>query len=463
MTIHSMLTACFHVLFFTLVAAAEPLQIASRLELFVDDYVIDEIAGDARLHLHRPHPQEVVLTTDKPWEGNTSAYYSIFQDGDIYRMYYRGSHFDEHTKQATHREVTCYAESTDGLHWIKPNLGLYDFNGSKENNIVWDGIGTHCFTVFKDKNPHCSTDARYKALSRGHPRGKKGLYAFKSPDGIRWSLIESEPVITDGAFDSQNLAFWDSHTNQYREYHRTFVDGVRAIMTGTSQDFVHWTDPVLLDYGNVPNQHLYTNAVQSYDHAPQILIGFPTRYLPDEGQRVEPTLMASRDGVHFKRWLDAIIPEEAPEDRGGNRSNYMTWGLLELPTKPNELSVYASEAYYTGPDSRLRRFTYRRDGFVSFRASAEGGTLVTRPVIFSGNHLRLNFATKQTGIVRAELQDTNGKPFKGFTLADCQSMSGDSIETAASWKNDDVSRLAGKVVRVKFEVKNADLYSFRFN
>lgn len=446
----------------SLLVAAEPLDLGSRLELFVDDYVIAEVEGDAKLQLHRPQPREVVLVTDKPWEGNTSAYYTIFRDGDLFRMYYRGSHYDVPTKKATHPEVTCYAESKDGIHWTKPNLGLFEFAGSKDNNIVWDGIGTHCFTAFKDQNPSCPPDARYKAISRGRPQAKKGLYVFKSADGIRWSLIQQAPVITDGAFDSQNLAFWDPHAKVYREYHRTFVDGVRAIMTGTSTDYVTWTEPVLLDYGDVPKQHLYTNAVRYYDRAPHILLGFPTRYLPNEGQRVEPTLMASHDGRRFKRWLDPLIPEDAPEDRDGNRSNYMTWGVVALPGNDKELSVYATEAYYTGPDSRVRRFSFRVDGFVSLRGAEQGGTLRTKPLVFAGKQLKLNFATRDGGHVRVALLDADGRPIKGFALADCRPLTGDEIEKSVSWKGGNLSELAGKTVQAVFEVNDADLWSFRF-
>lgn len=432
------------------------------MELFADDYVIDRLEGEASLHLHRPAPQEVVLVTDKPWEGNTSAYYTIFRDGDLYRAYYRGSHWDEVAKKATHPEVVCYAESKDGIHWTKPNLGLFEFDGSKQNNIVWDGIGTHCFAAFKDTHPDCTADARYKGIARGRPTGKKGLYVFKSPDGIHWTRIKDEPVITNGYFDSQNLAFWDAHAGTYREYHRTFVDGVRAIMTGTSSDYVNWTEPVLLNYGDAPNQHLYTNAVQPYDRAPHILLGFPTRYLPAEGQRVEPTFMASHDGLNFKRWLDPVIPEDAPEDRDGNRSNYMTWGLVQLPGNEKEYSVYATEAYYTGPDSRVRRFTYRVDGFVSLRGTGQGGSLVTKPLVFEGDELQLNVATQDGGSVRVELQNTAGKPLDGFALSDCQPLQGDSIEQAVVWSGGKLSSLAGKPVRVRFEVNNADIYSFKF-
>ena len=121
--------------------SAEP--IGSRLEPLVDNHLIERLSGAAALKVQRPEPKEVVLTADKPWEGNTSAYYTVIQDDDKFRVYYRGSHFDPPTKKETHREVTCYAESTDGIHFTKPELGQFEFNGSKANNIVWDGPGTH--------------------------------------------------------------------------------------------------------------------------------------------------------------------------------------------------------------------------------------------------------------------------------------------------------------------------------
>jgi hypothetical protein len=188
-------------------------------------------------------PREVVLVADQPWEGNTSAYYTVFQDGDRYRMYYRGSHYDTATRRAAHAEVTCYAESRDGIRWEKPELGLHEFQGSTRNNIVWTGAGTHNFTPFKDENPAAPPESRYKALAGG----SGGLVALQSADGVRWSRIRDKPVITQGAFDSQNLAFWDPHAKVYREYHRAFR-GVRDIMTGTSDDFLTWTNPVFLEY-----------------------------------------------------------------------------------------------------------------------------------------------------------------------------------------------------------------------
>lgn len=446
--------------------AVDAVDIGDRRELFVDDALIDQTTGELDLKLQQPQPGEVVLTTDKPWEGNTSAYYTVFHDKEagLYRMYYRGSHYDTQTKRATHPEVTCYAESKDGVNWTKPDLDLFEFDGSKKNNIVWKGIGTHCMAVFKDANPACAPEARYKAIGRGRPTGQKGLYVSQSPDGIHWSLIKNEPVITEGYFDSQNLAFWDAYSKTYREYHRTFVNGVRAIMTGTSDDFVNWTNPQLLNYGDAPPEHLYTNAVQRYERAPHLLIGFPTRYLPKEGQRVEPVFMASRDGLNFKRWPQAVVPEDAPEDRSGNRSNYMTWGMVQLPGNDREYSVYATEAYYTGPDSRVRRFKYRVDGFVSATGGSKGGSLTTKPIRFQGKQLEVNFVTRGQGQVRVELQDADGKAISGFAAQDCSPLTGDATAQAVRWNTKaELASLAGKTIRIRFEVSAGDLYSYRFH
>jgi hypothetical protein len=433
-----------------------PEDLGSRLEPFVDEFLLDRHVGSARLQVQRPEPGEVVLTANAPWEGNTSAYFTIFQDGELYRMYYRGAHFDEKAKKATHRELTCYAESRDGIHWIKPELGLFEFEGSTRNNIVWDGPGTHDFTPFKDMNPACTAGARYKALGRVDG----GLMAFQSSDAIHWKPIRDEPLITRGAFDSQNLAFWDAEAGIYREYHRAFR-GVRDIMTGTSNDFLHWTDPAFLEYHGAPKEHLYTNAVMPYIRAPHILIGFPTRFLPAE-QQTEPTFMTSRDGRVFCRYPEAVIPRTAPKDRDGNRCNYMGWGLVQLPGRDRELSVYATEAYYTGPGSRVRRFVYRPDGFVALHADPDGGEAITKPVCFQGRSLVLNFRTTTSGSVQVEIQDGTGNPLDGFRASDSQELSGDEIAHHLTWKTGDLSTLAGRAVRLRFILKGADLFSFRF-
>jgi hypothetical protein len=432
-------------------------KIGSRTQPLVDEFLVDRLQGSAKLVAQKPTPREVVLTDDAPWEGNTSAYFTVLKDGDRFRMYYRGSHFDEQTAKASHREVTCYAESTDGIRWTKPNLGLFDFNGSKANNIVWDDEGGHCFTPFFDANPATRPDQRLKALTRV----KGGLLALASADGIHWKLLSDKPVITKGAFDSQNLAFWDAAIGKYREYHRLTRSKVRDIMTGTSDDFLHWTDPHFLDYPSAPPEHLYTNTVQPYPNRPDILIGFPTRFLPTT-QQTEPTVMVSRDGTTFCRYADAVIPTTAPAKRDGNRSNYMAWGLVQLPGD-RDWSVYAKEAYYTGPASRLRRFTYRQDGVVALTADETGGAAITRPLEFSGSKLVLNYKVADKGFVRIELQDTAGNPLTGFTTADCTRLSGDATDGIVHWsKPSDLASLAARPLRMKLELNNAQVFAFRF-
>jgi hypothetical protein len=234
-------------------------------------------------------------------------------------------------------------------------------------------------------------------------------------------------------------------------------------MTGTSSDFLHWTDPVFLEYPDAPKEHLYTNAILPHPRAPYLLVGFPTRFHPERGQQVEPTLMSSRDGETFHRWLEPLIPVTAPEDREGNRSNYMAWGMVRLPDEPRHYSLYATEAYYTGPDSRVRRFTIRLDGFVSLHAAEGAGELVTPPLRFSGDRLEVNYSAAKGGSLRVELQDAEGHPIERFALDDCDAMTGDEIAANVRWSGrTNVGSLADQSVRIRFRVDQADLFSFRF-
>ena len=141
----------------------------------------------------------------------------------------------------------------------------------------------------------------------------------------------------------------------------------------------------------------------------------------------------------------------------------MAWGLVQVPDEPNRYSVYGTEAYYTGPDCRIRRFSFRFDGFVSLQGGAAGGELLTKPLSFAGERLELNFSTAAGGELRVELQDASGTPIPGFQLNECQPLRGDEIRGDVQWKADKrLSQLAGRPVRVRFQVRDGDLYSFRF-
>jgi hypothetical protein len=129
-----------------------------------------------------------------------------------------------------------------------------------------------------------------------------------------------------------------------------------------------------------------------------------------------------------------------------------------------EISFYATEGYWTAKATSLRRYTLRLDGFVSAHASREGGELTTKPLTFSGKRLSLNFATSAAGKVLVELQDESGEPLEGFALRDCEEVFGDAIERPVVWKSRrDLAALAGKSVRIRFVLVDADLYAFRFH
>ncbi len=372
----------------------KPVHIGNRIEPFVDTHLIERFDGDAKLQLHRPIDRDVVIVHDAPWEGNTSCYHTVFQDGPLYRMYYRGHHASKYDKNEgpEHQEFICYAESKDGIHWVKPKLGIVEFNGSKENNIVWAGPhGTHNFAPFKDANPNAKPDEKYKATGTG----KGGQFIFKSPDGIHWQLMHDQPVITEGAFDSLNIAYYDTVRKRYVDFHRDFRHGIRDIKTATSDDFFSWSDPDWISYPDAPAEHLYTNGITPYFRAPHIFIGLPKRFVPGPnpakhgyGGVSDALFMSSRDGVNFRRWSDAIVRPGLRSSRWVNRNNMPAWGIVETksnqPGTPNEVSIYTTEDYYQGSGTALRRHTFRLDGFVSIHSSHSGGQAVSKPIVFTG-------------------------------------------------------------------------------
>jgi hypothetical protein len=473
------------------------INIGSRRELFVDHYLIEQLEG-ASLQLHRPIRRDVVLRTDAPWEGNGSAYQSVFHDGDHFRMYYRGGQHPAskaYVKNKTSVETLCLAESRDGIHWTRPNLDIVEFRGSKNNNLILDASmvseigGSPAHTaVFQDSNPDCPAGERYKIVILGNQ--PKGLYLLVSADGIHFQLKSKKPFTTTGAFDSQNLMFWDSVGKVYREYHRQFENGVRGIMTAASHDPTTFPEPRWLEYPGAAEQALYTNQVQPYYRAPHIFMGFPMRYndrgwspsmtaLPGLEERryrseqhprygttvTDAAFMTSRDGMTFSRWGEAFIrPGPATKDAWVYGDNFIFWGMLQtkshLEGAADDISLYATEGYWEGTHTSFRRYTLRQDGFVSAYAGWSGGTLLTKPLIFAGNQLELNLATSAAGSIRVEIQDADGKPLNGFV---CSELFGDTIARTVSWKNgQDLSSLSGKPVRLRFELKDADLYSFRF-
>ena len=487
----------------TQVNAQESTEIGGRLELFVDDYLVESISGEAEPKLHHPVRREIVYRTGAAWEGNASAFCSVFQDGDIYRMYYRGLHYRHSGEPAQaledHPWMLCYAESDDGVQWRRPELGIHEFRGSTANNIVLTpesvaeigGDPAHTAT-WLDTNPDCPPNERIKITIVGSK--PKGLYVLASGDGVHFRPLSTDPSVTEGAFDSQNLMFFDPHIGAYREYHRGFQDGVRAIMTATSEDILHFPEPQWLEYADSEPEHLYTNQIKPYFRAPHILMGFPMRYtdrnwsqpvleLPmlderlaraDAGRRygtavTDALFMTSRDGYTFNRWAEAFI-RPGPRERESwvYGDNFIFWQMVQTasPTEdaPDVISLYATEGYWEGTDTAVRRYTMRVDGFVSASAPMAGGEVVTKPIVFEGGNLALNLSTSGAGSVQVELQEADGTPIEGYTLADCPEIYGDDLRFVVRWQNagGDVRDLAGRPIRLRFVLRDADLYSYQF-
>jgi hypothetical protein len=443
-----------------------PIDIGTRVEMFVDERLIDPVSRrGVMLELQPPIRREVVLTTDKPWEGPDSAYFTILQDGPRFRLYYRGSGAKSDLSE---NQFTCYAESNDGVHFTRPNLGIVEFDGSKENNIILSGITSHNFAPFLDNNPAAKRDERYKALAGL----QSTLFAFSSPDGLHWKKMQSAPVMTKGTFDSLNIAFWDPNANCYRAYSRYFdrdgYGGFRSIQHSRSQDFLHWTDPEPNHYEEgVPKEHFYTNATFPCPGAPHHYLSFPMRFVPERKkvrEMREPgvsdaVFMSSRDGENWDRtFLEAWLRPGTDQHNWTHRSNMPAWGIVQ--TSPDELSMYVSE-HYTWPDNRLRRITVRRHGFGSVHAGRAGGEFTTLPLKFDGRQLVLNFATSAVGSVAVEIQDENGKPIPGHALAEMRPLYGDELDATVAWKSShDISALAGKPIRIRVVLKDADLFAF---
>ncbi len=460
-------------------ATETPLKIGSRRELFVDHFLIDKLKG-ARLKLHAPVPAGPVLRFDHPWEGAFCGYCTVLKDGDLYRLYYRG--LPKAGKDGSNTETTCYAESKDGILWTKPNLGIYSINGSQENNIILQGHApfSHNFSPFLDSNPSVPAQQRFKALAGTE---SSGLVAFVSAHGKRWKKLREVPVITKGVFDSQNVAFWSDSEDCYVSFFRTWTGGgyrgYRTVSRCTSRDFITWSDPVAMSFGNTPSEHLYTNQTHPYFRAPHIYIAIPMRFMPGRraltksqaqelgvhaeyaGDCADAVFMSSRGGsVYDRSFMEGFIRPGTDLGNWASRAGMTALGVV--PTSATEMSIY-KQAHYAQPTAYLERYTLRTDGFSSINAPYQGAEVLTKALVFSGQSLIINFATSAAGAIRIEIQDTSGKSIPGYGLADAPEIIGDDIARMVSWKGTrTVEALAGKTIRLRIRMKDADLYSIQF-
>lgn len=442
--------------------------IGSRLELMADRHVIAAMTG-TELRLHEPVPAEKVLAFDKEWEGRYCGYVTVIQDGELFRMYYRG--LPVAGADGSSNESTCYAESKDGVNWTRPDL-----NDKHTNVILTTPPYCHNFAPFLDTRPGVPPAERFKALAG---TDKTGLHGMISADGVKWSVLQDEPLITKGLFDSQNIAFWSESEQQYLCYFRSWKDGYRWIARTTSPDFRTWSEPIDMDYGDTQPEHLYTNQTVPYFRAPHLYVAIAARFMPErkvvtpaqsaaigieeryDGDCSDAVFMTTRGGTHYDRtFMEAFVRPGIGPSNWTSRTNYPARGIV--PVDANRMAFYV-QRHYGQPTHHLQRMILRTDGFASVHAGYAGGEMATLPLLFKGKELTLNYSTSAPGSVRVELQDAKGTPLPGHGLADCDEIIGDEIERVVTWKGSpDLGATGEQAVRIRFALKDADLYSLRF-
>ncbi len=495
--------------------------IGSRRQVFIDGRFLQK-SQNVELVMHPAKKTgEFTIEPEHPWErGGIGPYGSVLKTGGTYQMWYHAMDtVDWDTGQG--RGCVCYARSGDGIRWEKPPLGVAEYDGSRANNIVLGHgaggvrIGQAGGTVFLD--PTAPPDQRYRMLKRVDEVGS-GNHIFSSPDGIHWTLthrgvLTARPQKRGHHLDSQNIIFWDERIRKYVAYGRKNMrrDGSqgRAILRGEAEALdgfpVAQDMPVVLGpdrsdlfHGATAVVDYYTNATVAYGAAQDAYYMFPTAYYhyvpralrefsgacPTNAGPIHTQFAASRDGITWHRfgrrpfvdlgmrgefdWASCRVMHGVVSDRSGRDLYFYYWGSDRLHgwdrDVRNKRLLSKAGLGATKDIAVLSRLVVRRDGFVSVRAPYTGGEFTTPPVRFDGTVLLLNVDTSATGIVQVELRDAADRPLPGYRLEDCDRIhTANETDRVVTWKGKgDVRRLAGAAVRIRFVMRDADLYAFRF-
>ena len=475
----------------------QPLEFGAQKQLFIDDLVIDEAVGVTR-NLNQPakYVGNPVMIPIYPWEGRLELFGTVWRDPDgSFRMWYQGMggmgvadmgldlsgtpladlDFDMRNLQYS----ICYATSHDGIHWERPNLGLVEFNGATDNNIV---IANAAFANVIEDPRDPDPNRRYKSLFFEDPDWQalgslhidQGVSVAFSPDGLRWTKHPGNPVITRSS-DSHTLFGWDESHGCYVAYARpTMREGnmTRRIGRCVSGDFVNWSDPedvLAPDEHDPPAVEFYGMPVFRYEgHYLGLLYVFHTR--PEEPiQRnfrnfgpIDVQLASSRDGVNWDRAGDRepFIPNGPP---GSDDAGEIFVARAPVVVD-DELWFYYSpsavEHGVTGRSGPICLAKLRKDGFVSVDAGDDTGTLVTRPFRCDGGLLTINAAARG-GLVGVAVLDESGTQHRGYSLHECALFDGDSVRQRITWKEKrSLDELQGRNIRLKFYLRNAKLYAF---
>jgi len=462
----------------TIASAAQKgaIAVGTQKQLFIDDLLVESREGVV-LTMNPPRKtNERCIVADKPWESAcVCAYNTVMEDEGLYKMWY-----DAVASDAS--RWLCYATSRDGVHWEKPRLGLVEFEGSRENNIVFpltrEGAMTYepgC--VFIEARPGVPRQERYKMVCTYGLPGGQGTYVFASADGLRWSPLSDRPSFRSS--DTGNVAFWDERIGRYVAFVRVWAP-LRMVGRCEFDDLRDWGQEQIVfryDESDPPHMDFYTNAAVKYPFADSVYLIFPSAYFhypePPEGKfsndgLLDIRLAVSRDGIHFTRPHRRPFVGLGVSGSWDDSALYMATGMIRSGA---EVWMYYAGFNYThgvwpppgGYQGTISRLVLRLDGFVSADADYGGGVLTTKPLVFEGRQLRLNLETSVAGTVLVEILGEEGTAVPGFSAGEADPIKGNYIERVVTWRGrEDVGALAGQSIRLRFRMRDAKLYAFQF-
>ena len=378
-------------------------------------------------------------------------------------------------------DLTLYAESDDGLAWVKPNLGIFTFNGSPDNNIVWD---LHGASVFIDR-AEPDAEKRYKAIGQTRSSDPPGmqLHLYYSGDGFVWTPAPHNPVMDTtpepGRWGPTHYMGWDPIRKVYAVHienclHRACPLGQRIVGRAESLDLKNWSQPqniLLPDERDHVDTEFYNFPVVAYEG---VYIALPWIFRTTNNLHY-PTLAFSRNGVHYERKFREPLVRNGDHGSFDEVSIYCSAPILH----DGKVWIYYTGANWRGPqqlfyagESAIRApglATLPEDGFVSIDAGKlRPGILLTHPFSFEGTTLAVNLeaAPHNYGAGRAEVKveilDHQVQPLSGFSLDQSDPLTTTGTHQASWQGRSDLSELAGRSIQLRFWIRNAKLYSFGF-
>lgn len=451
-------------------------------QLFVDDFLVESTTLHRSYHTARYHPACPVLKPDKPWESTSKTespdrpIAMVFSDGvwydpadKLFKMWY----------MAGPCSSTCYAISRDGIAWEKPSLDVVP-----GTNIVMDRPRDST-TVWIDQNER-DPARRYKMMGFHAPKGRPDFKTnpwhsalYYSPDGIHWSEPVAKrneecdrttffynPFRDRWVFSLRAYLSWPIYRCRYYAECRTLDETYPRALDGC----VPWASSDHLDPRH-PNPEVKDTSPQLYNldavAYESITLGlfsiWQGMYDKSKGLNTGRQVLASysRDGFHWSRPDRSVFAGNSETDGAWNWGNVQSAGGACLVVG-DQLYFYVSgrgKKPLTDPCSTGLAIL-RRDGFASMGAGSEAGMLTTRPVTFKGKYLCVN-ANATDGELRVEMLDRDGQAIAPFSLDACEPMKGNRTLHRVRWSGvDDLSALAGEVVRFRFHLKGGKLYSF---